>query len=65
VLTKVLRLAVGQYGANVPVQVAADRRTRHENVRQVMDSCARAGIWRMSFVATKETAEQARRKMRR
>jgi len=42
-----------------PVLIRADRRTRHQDVRAVMDICTEVGIWRISFAGIKEpkTAE--------
>jgi len=53
-LTTSLRNAVGQYGLSTPVQIRGDRKAKHESIRRVMEACGRAGIWRVSFVATKE-----------
>ena len=59
-LTALLRQAVGQYGPSTPVQIRADRETEHESVRRVMDACGRAGVWRVSFVAVKESTDRKR-----
>jgi biopolymer transport protein ExbD len=37
--------------------IRADRETDHEYVRKVMDACGKAGIWKVSFVALKETGQ--------
>ncbi len=37
-----------------PVLIRADRRTRHEDVRAVMDICTEIGIWRINFAAIQE-----------
>jgi biopolymer transport protein ExbD len=37
-----------------PVMIRADRRTRHKDVRKVMDLCTDAGIWRIDFAAIKD-----------
>lgn len=37
-----------------PVYVRADYRTKHKDVKKVMDICTGAGIWRINFVAVKE-----------
>ncbi len=53
-LRNLLRSAVA-YGADTtPVQIRGDRRVRHESIRRVMEACGEAGLWRVSFVATKE-----------
>lgn len=56
-LIHALRQAVSSYGASTPVQIRADKGVKHEYVRQVMEACGQAGIWRISFVATKEEAK--------
>lgn len=56
VLRQVLRKAVADYGNTTPVVIRADGKTRHEHVRQVMDACAAAGLWRVKFAAIKEKA---------
>ena len=55
-LRSILRQAVARAGQGTPVQIRADRRTDHEHVRRAMEACGQAGIWRVSFVATKEKA---------
>jgi len=35
--------------------IRADRETRHADVRAVMDALTKAGVWRISFAAIKET----------
>ena len=37
-----------------PVLIRGDRRTRHEDIRAVMDICTDIGIWRINFAATQE-----------
>jgi biopolymer transport protein ExbD len=44
----------GQY----PVMIRADHRTKHEDVRKVMDICAGVGIWRVDFAAIKKYANE-------
>lgn len=39
-----------------PVLIRADYRTRHQDVRKIMDTCTSIGIWRISFAALKEKA---------
>ncbi len=43
----------------VPVVIRADASVRHDEVRKVMDICARAGLWRIKFAAIKEAAKKA------
>ncbi|MBD3295861.1 MAG: biopolymer transporter ExbD [Candidatus Omnitrophica bacterium] len=51
-LTRISRLYSGQ-----PVIIRADRRTYHKDVIQVLDICAGAGIWNVSFATMKEDRE--------
>jgi biopolymer transport protein ExbD len=37
-----------------PVLIRADYRTKHRDVKRVMDVCTSAGIWKLSFVAIQE-----------
>ncbi|MBP7275467.1 MAG: biopolymer transporter ExbD [Kiritimatiellae bacterium] len=41
----------------VPVVVRGDAGVRHDEVRKVMDICARAGLWRIKFAAIKQQAK--------
>lgn len=53
-LRDIMRSRVNKYGNEFPVMIRADRRTQHEKVRKVMDICAGAGVWKLSFVAIQE-----------
>lgn len=53
-LVSMLKQAVSFGGAATPVQIRGDRNARHDAIRRVMEACGRAGLWRVSFVATKE-----------
>ena len=56
-LESVLRKAVQDYQSNlIPVIIRGDAEATHESIRQVMDACARAGIWKIKFAALKEKA---------
>lgn len=37
-----------------PVYIRADYRTKHKDVKAVMDICTQAGLWRINFVAVNE-----------
>jgi len=37
-----------------PVLIRGDRRTKHRDIRAVMDICADIGLWRLTFVGIKE-----------
>jgi biopolymer transport protein ExbD len=58
-LTQILRQARNLGGQTTPVQIRADRNARHEAVRSAMQASGKAGLYRVSFVATKEKAKQA------
>lgn len=40
----------GQY----PVLIRADYRTRHKDIKKVMDVCTMVGLWRINFAAVQE-----------
>ncbi len=52
-LDPILRRAA-QISPKQAVIVRADQKTYHERVVQVLDVCAKAGIWNISFATTKE-----------
>lgn len=56
-LTSVLKQARNTGGQTTPVQIRADRNARHEAVRSAMQASGKAGLYRISFVATKEKAK--------
>lgn len=56
VLKQVLRKAVADYGSTTPVVIRGDSKTKHEHIKNVMDACAAAGLWRVKFAAIKEKA---------
>jgi biopolymer transport protein ExbD len=60
VFTKILRKAVAEYGQTTPVVIRADAKTKHEDVKKVMDACSAAGLWKVKFAATKEKAKTAK-----
>ena len=43
-----------RYHGSFPVMIRADYRTRHQDLRRVMDLCASLGIWRINIVAVQE-----------
>ena len=45
---------------NQPVIIRADADTRHASVVGVLDACAAAGIWNISFATVKEDAKSPR-----
>ncbi|MFO7937774.1 MAG: biopolymer transporter ExbD [Kiritimatiellia bacterium] len=59
VLTKsmlhvILKNRVARHGNEFPVLIRADKRVPHNKVREIMDICTAAGIWKLSFVAVQE-----------
>lgn len=50
----VLKKTVGQYGHTVPVVIRGDIGTQHKDIKRVMDSCSRVGIWKIKFAAIKD-----------
>lgn len=59
--TKFRQIMQSQYNriGQFPVMIRADGRTRHEDVRAVMDACSEVGIWRVSFVAIQEKLKKS------
>ena len=45
---------VRAYGTDFPCMIRADRETPHMYVAKVMNLCAAAGMWKVSFVAIQE-----------
>ena len=52
-----LRISVSKFGQTTPVIIRASGKAKHEDIRKVMDACAYAGLWKVSFSAIKEKAE--------
>ena len=53
-LKAVLKKTVSQYGHIVPVVIRGDDRTRHEDVKRIMNVCTEIGIWKIKFEAIKD-----------
>ena len=53
-LSSVMRNVANNRGDQTEVMIRGDRRASHEAVRQAMDACAAAGLWKIKFVAMKE-----------
>ena len=47
----------GVYGPSIPILIRADADTRHASVKQVMDVCTGAGLYKIAFVAVKDRLE--------
>ena len=45
---------VNAYGTDFPCMIRADKTTPHKHVAKVMNLCAAAGMWKVSFVAIQE-----------
>ncbi len=56
-LRTILRKVVSDHGQTTPIMIRAAGGAKHEDVRKVMDAAAYAGLWKVSFVATKELAK--------
>ena len=57
-LNGMLKFRANRYGTEFPLLVRADARTKHEDVKRVMDLCTQNGIWRLSFVAVEKRAKK-------
>jgi biopolymer transport protein ExbD len=53
-LNTIMRNRVNKFGNTFPVLIRADWRTKHEQVKKVMDICTTRGVWKLSFVAIQE-----------
>ena len=45
---------VKAYGTDFPCMIRADKETPHRHVARVMNLCAAAGMWKVSFMAIQE-----------
>lgn len=58
-LRKVLEKTVSDYGPagpSIPIRIRADAAAQHTEVKRVLDACTSAGLYKISFVATKDKA---------
>ena len=53
-LLGILKKAVAEFGKDVPVVVRADGESEHTAVKNVLDACSSAGLYRIHFAALKE-----------
>ncbi|NKB24708.1 MAG: hypothetical protein GKR87_10115 [Kiritimatiellae bacterium] len=51
---QIMRKTVSDYGQDVPVVIRGDGKTKHDDIRKVMDACKGAGLWRVKFAAIKD-----------
>jgi len=56
-LKNLLRNVVISHGQTTPVVIRASGASKHEDVKKVMDACAYAGLWKVSFAAIKDAVE--------
>jgi biopolymer transport protein ExbD len=56
-LRGIMARTVSVYGSSTPVVIVGDGRTQHKFIRKVMDSCSSVGIWKMKFLALKQSGE--------
>lgn len=61
-LRALLKQTVTRRGTNFPLLIRADKDAHHEDVRKVMNLCAEAGIWQVSFLAMKDPGDSANKK---
>lgn len=61
-LRAVLRNTVAKRGTNFPLLIRADKDALHEDVREVMNACAQAGVWHVSFLAMIQPGDSANSK---
>ena len=54
-LKSMIKHRYNKYGM-FPVMIKADKKTKHRDVRKVMDICTDVGIWKIDFAAMKEPA---------
>ncbi len=58
-LKKILIKTVSDYGPagpSIPIRIRADAASLHSEVKRVLDACTSAGLYKISFVATKDKA---------
>ena len=59
-LRKVLTKTVADYGVHgpsIPIQIRADALSKHASVKQVMDTCTSSGLYKIAFIAVKDSVE--------
>jgi biopolymer transport protein ExbD len=54
ILENIIRSAVSISGSNTPVFIIGDRSVKHQAIRDVMNACTRAGVYKLKFTALKE-----------
>lgn len=54
--TQIMANAVKRYGQTMPVVIRGDGRTRHRDIRKVLDVCSKVGLWKVKFAAIKDRA---------
>ncbi len=52
-----LRKVVAEHGQTTPVVIRGDIKTKHEDIRKVMDACSFAGLWKVKFSAVQDPAK--------
>ncbi|MDZ8117972.1 ExbD/TolR family protein [Pontiella agarivorans] len=48
----------GVYGPSIPIRIRADAMSQHSNVRNVMDACTESGLYKIAFIAVKDSADK-------
>lgn len=57
-LHTVMKKAIAEYGNDIPVIIRGDKRATHTMIRQAMDTCSAAGIWKIKIAALKEVGDK-------
>ncbi|MFA5688418.1 MAG: biopolymer transporter ExbD [Kiritimatiellales bacterium] len=63
-LKQILAKTVAEYGAagpSIPIRIRADAAAKHSDVKRVLDACTGAGLYKISFIATKDSAKGSQR----
>ena len=55
-LRQIVQARYDKYRGSYPIMIRADKKTRHKDVRKVMDICTGVGLWRIDFAAIQEKA---------
>lgn len=53
-LFSIMRNTVGIHGQSLPVVIRGDLDTNHQHIKNAMDLCTQAGLYRISFAAIKQ-----------
>jgi len=51
----IMAKAATEYKSDLPVVIVADSKVQHKYVRKAMDICSSVGVWKLKFMALKES----------